>query len=188
MVPFDWKTTLFSQYANSPVILKMIEDFSESVDPSVLIDTFYVHCFDLTTADNDWGLDVWGRIVGVQRVIPVAASKYFGFHEAGNISADPFGQSPFYSGNSTELSFPLSNPAFLLLIYAKAAANIWDGSIPGFNRILRILFPNNAPYVQDNQNMTMTVVLGFSPSPVQQSILFNTNVLPHPTGVSINFA
>jgi len=183
---FNWATTLFSQYANSPVILGLLQSFSDAQDPADLIDRFYDQVWNLDTAE-DWGLDVWGRIVGVQRVIPVAASKYFGFSEAGNLSADPFGQSPFYPGFQNVSSFPLSNDAFRQLIYAKCAANIWDGSIPGYNLILRLLFPGEAPYVMDNQDMTMTVVLGFSPTPVQQSILFNTDVLPRPAGVFVDF-
>lgn len=183
---FDWRTTLFSQYANSPVMLALLENFNQAVNVAGSIDNFYRDVWDLNTAIG-WGLDFWGRIVGVQRVIPVAATKYFGFQEAGNISADPFGQSPFYPGFSSDFSFPLSDDAFRTLIYAKAASNIWDGSIPGLNRILRLLFPGAPIYVEDNQNMTMTIVLGFAPSPVQQSILFNTGVLPRPAGVSVSY-
>lgn len=183
---FDWTATLYSQYANSPVILALLGNFSAAVDVSGSIDNFYRDVWNLDTAQG-YGLDFWGRVVGVQRVIPVDANKYFGFGEAGNISADPFNQSPFYPGYSSAASFPLSDDAFRTLIYAKAAANIWDGSIPGLNLILRLLFPGAACYAQDNQNMTMTIVLGFTPSPVQQSILFNTGVLPRPAGVSVSY-
>jgi|SRR6185312_2939725 len=183
---FDWTATLYSQYANSPVILALLESFSAAVDAESDINGFYNDVWNIETA-RGYGLDFWGRVVGVQRVIPVAASKYLGFTEAGTISADPFNNSPFYPGYSSASSFPLSDDAFRTLILAKAAANIWDGSIPGLNSILRLLFPGAASYVQDNQNMTMTIVLGFTPSAVQQSILFNTGVLPRPAGVSVSY-
>lgn len=183
---FEWKATLFSQYANSPVLLAMVDAFSEAIDAQQEIDEWIADIWDVSSA-RGWGLDVWGRIVGVQRVIPVSGTKFLGFNEAGNISADPFGQSPFYPGFFSQANYPLPDDDFKTLIYAKAAANIWDGSIPGYNRILRLLFPGFPSFIQDNQNMSMTIVLGFSPSPVQQSILFNTGVLPRPTGVSISY-
>lgn len=184
---FEWHQTLYSQYANSPVILAMLDRFSTAVNPKELFDRFYSEVWNIPTATT-WGLDVWGRIVGVQRVIAVSSNNYFGFNEAGTLSSEPFGQAPFYPGYDSIDSVSLDNNAFRQLIYAKCAANIWDGSIPGYNLVLRLLFPSNAPYIQDNQNMTMTIVLGFTPTPVQQAILFNTNVLPRPTAVAINFA
>lgn len=183
---FDVKQTLYSQYANSPVMLGMIYSFAEVIDASGDIDGFYNDVWNVETAKG-WGLDVWGRIVGVGRVIAVDPNEYLGFQEAGNISAEPFGQAPFYPGFRSQSSFPLADDAFRVLIYAKAAANIWDGSVPGLNQILRLLFPGTVTYVIDNEDMSMTIVLGFVPTPVQQSILFNTGVIPRPVAVSVSY-
>ncbi|MFL9904286.1 DUF2612 domain-containing protein [Paraburkholderia fungorum] len=184
--PFDWSQTILSQYANSPVILQWIDYYSQCIDPSENIDAFYDQLWNIETAVA-YGLDVWGRIVDVTRTIPGATQKYFGFQEAGALSADPFNQSPLYSGEALTGNSTLSDDAFRTLIMAKAAANIWDGSIPGLNLILRTLFPGLVCYVTDGLNMTMTYTFQFTLSALQISILQNTNVLPRPAGVSAIF-
>ena len=181
--PFDWSQTILSQYANSPVILQWIDYFSQNVDPTESIDAFYDQLWNVETAVG-YGLDVWGRIVGVERTITGATQKYFGFQEAGDLSADPFNQSPFYSGEALTGNSTLSDDAFRTLIMAKAAANIWDGSIPGLNLIMRTLLPGLVCFVTDGQNMTMTYTFQFTLSALQIAILQNTNVLPRPAGVS----
>lgn len=184
---FDWfHKTIYGQFANSPVILRLIELFNDWIDPAPLIDSFYDDVWNVATAKG-WGLDVWGRIVGVNRVLQAAPSKYLGFEEAGTLSADPFNQSPFYSGEPPTQNFSLSDEAFRNLIYAKAAANIWDGSIPGLNRVLRLLFPGQVCYVTDGLNMTMVYRFHFTLSPVQQTIVINSGVLPRPAGVSATY-
>lgn len=183
---FDWRDSLYSQYANSPVILQFLQSLNDAVSVDEAIDLFYNDVWNVETAKG-WGLDFWGRVVGVGRVIKINTTKYFGFEEAGDLSADPFGQSPFFPGFFSNDNYSLTDDAFRVLIYAKAAANIWDGSIPGYNAILRILFPGTVSYVEDNEDMSMTIVLGFTPTPVQQSILFNTGVLPAPACVSVTY-
>ncbi len=184
-LPFDWTQTVLSQYANSPVMLAILANKSAWYDPTGQISLFYDQCWNLETAQG-YGLDVWGRIVGVERVLPVSV-KYLGFEEAGQISADPFNQSPFYSGLISTSNYALSDDAFRQLIYAKAAANIWDGSIPGLNGILRTLFPGEVAYVEDGQDMTMTYYFGFALTPVQLSIVLTSGVLPHPAGVGVSY-
>lgn len=184
--PFDWRATVFAQYANSPVIMALLECFSNWLDRAEMFDAFVSDVMDVTTA-RGWGLDVWGRIVGVNRVVQAAPSKYLGFAEAGTLSADPFGQSSFYAGEPASQNFSLSDDAFRQLILAKAAANIWDGSIPGLNRILRILFPGQIAYVTDDGGMSMTFKFHFTLTPVQQTIVINSGVLPRPSGVAVSY-
>lgn len=187
MAEFDYSVTLFSQWANSPVMLQVLQNYSDTLDPSDIIDQFFYDVWNIATA-KDYGLNFWGAIVGVGRVIPVQVSKYFGFNEAGDLSADPFGQSPFYPGFSGTTNYALLNDDYRQLIYAKAAANIWDGSIPGLNSILRLLFPGQVCYATDDGNMSMTYVFAFSLTPVQESIIFTTGVLPQPVGVSVAYS
>lgn len=184
--PYDWTQALYSQYANSPVMLALVQDLVAWFDPAFLIDFFYDNVWNPATATG-WGLDVWGRIVGVTRVVNAAVTKFLGFEEATNISADPFNQSPLFSGQQNTQNYTLSDDAFRTLIFAKAAANIWDGSILGLNNILRILFPGQNCYVTDGLNMTMTFTFHFTLTPVQQTIIITSGVLPHPAGVTVNY-
>jgi hypothetical protein len=183
---FDWHNTIISQYANSPRILAVIESFNASVDPEANIEAWYDEVWNVATAQG-YGLDVWGRIVGVNRVLSISPDIFFGFEEAGTLSAAEFNQGIFFGGASSSTNYSLSDPAFLLLIYAKAAANIWDGSIIGLNAILRILFPGKIAYVVDNLDMTMTYYFDFTLTPVEVSIVANSGVLPRPCGVSANY-
>lgn len=182
--PFNWQTTLYSQYANSPVILQWLDYFSQWIDANQSIDMWYDMLWNVDTAVG-YGLDVWGRIVGVNRVIPIVTQKYLWFEEADETTyGDTFNNSIWYSGQIIGPSnYALSDDAFRILILAKAASNIWDGSIPGLNKILRMLFPGQVVYCTDGENMTMTYTFSFVLNPVQQSIVENTNVLPRPCGV-----
>lgn len=180
--PFYWVDTLYSQYSNSTVLMAWLNYFSQWIDANQNIDAWYDQMWNVATAIG-YGLDVWGRIVGVTRVLNVSGQKYLGFDEATNVSADPFGQSPFYSGQQTSNGFSLSDDAFRMLILAKAAANIWNGSIPGLNAILQILFPSQICYVTDGLNKTMTYTFAFILTPVQVGII-SSGVLPRPSGVS----
>jgi hypothetical protein len=119
-------------------------------------------------------------------VVNVAnAGKYFGFDEATTLSADPFNQSPFFIGSPLTTNFSLTDSAFRTLIYAKALANICDGSIPAMNALLRNLFPGRGNcYVIDNNNMTMIWAFHFTLSAVELAILGQSGVLPKPVGVA----
>lgn len=181
--PFDYTKTILSQYANSPRLITLIESFNESIDQTRNLDAFYDSVWNIQTATG-YGLDVWGRIVGVVRVLQVADVKYFGFNEAGTTGADPWNQSPFYNGGPLTGNFVLSDSAFRQLIFAKALFNICDGTVKAINNLLMLLFPNMGNcYVEDLGGMTMTYHFSQPLTPVQSAIVFQSGVLPRPVGV-----
>jgi hypothetical protein len=181
----NYRQTIISQYDQAPTINAWLRAVNDWLDPAPLIDDFVFNIWDLDTATG-YGLDVWGRIVGVGRVLQVAASKYFGFDEATNISADPFNQSPFYSGQQLNNNFILSDDGYRTLIRAKALSNICDGSIPGINTVLLTLFGSRGNvYVTNGLDMTMTYTFTFTPTPVEAAIVEQSGVLPLPVGVSV---
>jgi Protein of unknown function (DUF2612) len=186
--PFDYWTTVISQYANSPILIAMIDSFNAAMDQTLNIDNFYDMVWNIQTAEG-YGLDVWGRIVNVSRTLafPSAAASYLGFEEAG-MSWTGFGQGSFFSGSSaTTTNFNLLDVDYRRLILAKAAGNISDGSIPSINAILLGLFPlRGACHVVDHLNMTADYYFPFPLSAVELAILLQSNVLPNPQGVVIN--
>lgn len=179
----NWPETVISQYANSPVTLGLLESFNDAIDPSANIDAFYNLVWNVDTAVG-YGLDVWGRIVGVSRVLTVPSGDYLGFSEAESWVA--FGAGTFYSGpNSTE-NFILTDVAYRALILIKALANISDCSARTLNTILRQLFPGRGnAYVLDLGNMKMRMVFEFLLEPFEYAILTQSGAFPHPTGVGI---
>jgi len=213
---FDVWRTILSQYANSPRIVALIENMFEYVDQTRNIEQFYDMIMSLDTAVG-YGLDVWGRIVGINRVIQVPAGEWLGFEEQ-LPTVFTFGQGVWYSGDPLTANYALSDEAYRLLIIAKAMANITDGSIPSINRILMSLFPNRGnayvaegaptgewwgfsesstglPFNQgvfytgaDVPYMTMTYTFEFTLSPVELAIVTNSGVLPKPVGVAASVA
>lgn len=178
---FDVWETVISQYANSPSLTGIITSFDEAMDLSDYFETFYDNVWNVDTAVGR-GLDVWGRIVDVSRVLHVPGSiPYFGFEEA---AAYTFGEASFFSSAPATNNVVLSDSAYRTLIYAKALANITDGSIPAINQILLTLFPGRGnAYVIDDLDMTMVYRFEFALSAVEIAIVTQSGVLPRSTGV-----
>ncbi len=210
---FDWWRTILSQYANSPRIIAVLENFADAIDPTENLTAFFDQIWNIDTAQG-YGLDVWGRIVGVERVLRVVEDTYLAFNEANDPSGQSFGFGPFYDGNSgLTQNFSLSDQAYRKLIMAKAAFNITDCAIPSINRLLMHLFSYRgnafvvdgiesseyfgfaeqpgaqtfgfAPFYngQPLTQMTMQYVFNFKPTPVEIAIITSSGVLPKPTGV-----
>ena len=185
LVDFDVLKTFALQYANSPRIVALAQLFSTYLNPGDLIDSFISDVLDLSTAQG-YGLDVLGRIVGVTRDIYVANTLFFGFDEAGTASATPFNQGVFYSGGSYTGTYRLEDEPFRLIVKAKAAANLSDGSLLSLNNILRLLFIDRGnAYVVNNRDMTMVYKFDFPLTPVEQTIIYQSGILPAPAGVTV---
>lgn len=212
IVPFDYWQTIISQYANSPILTELIGNYSACLDQTANINAFYNLIMNVVTAE-DYGLDVWGRIVGVTRTMHVANATWFGFGQAvpGVVG---FGQAPFYSGEQLTTNYQLGDNSFRTLIFAKAMANISDGSIKSINQILMALFPNRGNcYVADvavsghyfgfNENpaclgfgqavfysgeainaMKMAYTFQFPLTNIELAIVEQSGVLPKPCGVA----
>lgn len=182
---FDVRSTVISQYANSPVLLALIDGLAQAIDRQSDFDNFYTTLWDLTSATG-FGLDIWGRILGVGRVLYVTTDGAFlGFSEA--TDAQDFNAGIFYAGGQLTANFALTDLAYRRVLFAKAALNITDGSVSSINTILRALFPGHGNcYARDNGDMTMTFVFGARLSKVDYAIVTQSGVLPKPVGVSFS--
>jgi hypothetical protein len=188
---FDYRETIVSQYQNSPTLYQLIENFYGYLNPTFNVEQFYNLVWNVDTAQG-WGLDVWGRIVGVGRVVkvPTDGNTYLGFFQT---PQDPqitgFDQGPFYSAaNSASSNYTMTDSQYRAVILAKALANISDGSARGINQILLNLFPGRGNcYVRDNLDMSLTYVFEFLPTPVELATIVQSGVLPRPAGVSVDY-
>jgi hypothetical protein len=183
---YGYQQTIQSEYANSPTLVQLIENVDTYLDQQANIDAFYDDVWNVATAQG-YGLDVWGRIVGVTRVLQVSAGEWLGFKEANDGTVEtPFGIAPLYAGQPATGNYALTDDAFRTLIYAKALANICNGSIPAINNILMTLFGSQGnAYVTDLGGMAMTYTFNFQLSPVDFAIVAQSGVLPRPSGVSV---
>lgn len=186
--PFDFLPTVISQYANSATILQLIANMGDYMRPDINFEAFYNFIWNVDTAQG-FGLDIWGKIVGISRLLQITAdSPVFGF-ENSDTPPDwaPFNQGTFSTGDLSSSTFILADSAYRILILAKALSNIVATTAPSLNRLLRNLFPGRGKaYVLDLGGMAMQFVFEFSLSPVEFAILTQSGALPHPAGVSFN--
>jgi hypothetical protein len=177
----NYQETIISQYGASPILNQLLANYNEYLDPSADIDTFYSYVWDVQTAEG-FGLDIWGKIVGVDRQLVVdVAQENFGFDEGVNYY--PFGEAPFYNGQTTG-SFELSDESYRTLIMVKALANISATTIQALNQLLQNLFAGRGRcYVNDLGNMQMRWTFEFYLQPFEVAILTKSGALPRPTGV-----
>lgn len=178
---FNPWVTVLSQYANSPIITALVDLFAQWLDPKARFDEFYALIWNIDTA-HGFGLDIWGRILGVNRVLQVPTGEYLGFES--DDQAKPFGFGIFYGGSRLTNNVALTDEAYRLLLLAKAALNITNASAPAINAILLNLFGQG--YVRDNLDMTITYVFSQTLTPVETAIVFQSGVLPKPCGVSFD--
>lgn len=180
--------TIISQYGQSPTMLALIENMNEYIDPRVDMDAFYAAVWNVDTAVG-FGLDIWGRIVGVSRLLRLGNSSdpILGFD---NPSVPPdwasFGFGRFANGNEAGggTAYELPDDAFRVLILTKALSNIVSTSARSLNQLLRNLFPGRGRvYVRDLGGMKMQFVFNFSLTPVEYAIVAQSGALPHPAGV-----
>ena len=145
--------TIISQYGNSSAIGKLIQTFNDCIDPTADIDNFYSFVWNVQTAQG-FGLDIWGRIVGVQRDIFV---------------------NPVYS---------LDDTAYRSLILLKALSNISSSDAPSINKLLTNWMAGRGRcYVIDLGGMQMTYVFEFVLQPFEVQIITQGGIFLRPAGV-----
>lgn len=178
---------ILAQYANSPILLTLMQAMNQWIDPAVDIDLFYNNIWNIQTAVGI-GLDIWGRIVGAARTIPLAdTSDYFGFEE-GEGSFFPFNNEPFYAGPVRAGLYTLTDDAYRVYILAKAFANISNMSIPSMNALLNFMFAGRGScYVSEGSNpLTIQYVFNFALQQWEESIMLQPQLLPRPAGVGVS--
>lgn len=180
--------TIISQYANSPTMGALIDNMNQYIDQRVNIQMFYDFVWNVDTAQG-FGLDIWGKIVGVSRLLKIPSNtKTFGFSNA-DFPPDwaPFNQGTFYRGVNSGSAFLLPDATYRTLILTKALANIVATTAASLNQLIRNLFPGRGvAYVIDNGGMSMTFYFEFALTPGEYAILTQSGALPHPAGVRFN--
>lgn len=184
--------TVISQYANSPTLRQLIQNMDECINPDTDFDAFYAYVWNVETAQG-FGLDVWGRIVGVERMLTIpGAGAYLGYKEAytaptAATGAQPFGQAPMYVGTASTQTYRLADDAYRKLILVKALSNISDCTSPSLNRLLSNLFSGRGRcYVSDTGQMEFRYVFEFSLEPFEIAILTQSGAIPKPAAVMAN--
>ncbi|CAK7192754.1 hypothetical protein COMNV_00962 [Commensalibacter sp. Nvir] len=203
----DPDSTVIAQYANSPILLKLVHRFSENIKVCGFFTDFYNHIWNIETA-NGQGLNIWGIIVGINRTVETFTGFFWGFNEETLLLARPYHDDTGYNDGLTdptdrrtalgmfrdeqelqgEITFNDVN--FRKLILAKAHANISTYTVSDLNKILMLIFGNKTEghevYIQDNQDMSVTIVFNWIPNSDEVAILMNAGILFKPAGVEAN--
>ncbi len=145
--------TIISQYGNSPTITSLIDSFNAAVDPTDDINNFLVWIWQVSTAQG-FGLDIWGRIVGVSRTI------------------------------STTPATVLTDAQFQELILLKALANISRDSSYSINTLLlEWMAGRGRAYVNDLGNMEIRYMFEFALADFEIIIITQSGIFLRPAGV-----
>jgi len=154
--------TVVSQYANSPTITQLISGFDQSIDPQADFGNFYSQIWNIDTAQG-FGLDIWGRILGVSRQINVPAIY-------------PVMVAPGLTD--------LTDDQYRTLLLVKAMTNISACTAPGINKALTALFAGRGnAYTVNLGNMHMQYKFLFALQPYEFAVMLNSDVTPSPAGV-----
>lgn len=151
---------LTSEYRNSPKLNDFLTLLLKKLDDASFCLTQMEAAFDV---DNAIGvqLDAIGTLVGASRTLP--------FQPTGGLS-------PI-----------LDDATYRIYLKAKAAQNQWDGTIDGLQSVWQTLFPSGTIAIGDNQNMTATIFLTGSFTPILQQMIVNGLIVPRPQGVLYNY-
>lgn len=149
----DVEQTIISQYGNSATITALVQAMNEWISPHADIDNFYNLVWNVSTAQG-FALDIWGRIVGVNREILTSPATI------------------------------LTDPQFLELILLKALSNISASTAPAINQLLQNWMAGRGRcYVQDLGNMEIAYIFEFVLQPFEIKILQTGGVFLRPAGV-----
>lgn len=199
----DYTGLITSEHSSKPKFSAMVAAVAQCFVDQINVMQSIPAAFDLDAAVGVQ-LDAVGLWAGIKRQIKAPLNVYFSLDTA-NLGFDQGSwQGPF---DPSAGLVSLDDGTFRTLIRAKIAANSWDGTIPGAAAAYANLFTTPAAFVldsgvldsgvltpvsfifiQDNQDMTMTVgVSGAIPSAVLRA-LFSGGYLPlRPEGVLANY-
>lgn len=179
----DFEKTIISQFANSPTICNLVRGMNEWIDPAADIQTFFDIVWNVDTAQG-FGLDIWGKIVGVGRSIDIDIdTQCFGFY-TGSDGSMPFGMAPFWSGEKESTVWIASDTMYRRMILTKALANISRCTCSAVNRLISNLFAGRgACWVHDLGDMRIKYYFIFSLLPHEKVIVDKLKILPRPAGV-----
>ena len=182
----DYTALITAEHADKPKFMAMMAIVAQCFADQINVAQSIPAAFDLDTAVGVQ-LDAVGLWAGIKRQVKTPLNVYFSLDTAGLGFDQGNWQGPF--DPSTGLT-SLDDDTFRTLIRAKIAANSWDGTVPGAAAAYANLFNGSGSYIfiQDNQDMTMTVgVSGMIPSALLRALLSGGYLPLKPEGVHANY-
>lgn len=186
MSDFNIDAVIQSQYGDSPHIKGVIRGYYNYISPQKDIDLIYDKMINIYTAEG-YGLDVWGRIVNIDREFVAVDEQYdyLGFDNSPyNMDRiETFNQAPFYKVVNGRIR--LEDNAYRTYILIKALINISNVSLNSLNYIFSQLFPDTDIKVLHSNTMILRLLVIGAISQAQIGAIKNIEWLP--AGVGLQF-
>lgn len=172
----EYTDRITAEHADKPKFVALVDGITGDISGIRDFDLSLVDAFDLDLAEGTQ-LDAVGAWVGISRNVAVPiAGVYFSFDVAGLGFDQGVWKGPFDPDTGL---ITLPDDTYRILIRAKIGANRWDGSMAGWKAIIDQVFPpETGIFVQDNGNMTMTVVIAGTPPSALFVALLTGGYLP----------
>lgn len=186
MPDLDYYLSLItSQHRNKPRFMAFVRAALEPyVQAQVLLEEMRA-TFDLDSAIGVQ-LDQTGQWIGRTRYLRMPLEDVYFSWDTPDVGWDEGHWKGPYDPDSKLLA--LDDETYRTLLYAKAAANHWDGTIPGAYAAWEMAFAprGSVIIIQDNQDMSMTVgITGLSPDSVTKQLILQGYLPLKPEGVRI---
>jgi len=105
-----------------------------------------------------------------------------------DVTGDIVGRGRVLSFDPADGSSPiLDDDTYRMLQRAKIVMNQWDGTIPGAMDLWDNLFPHYGLVIQDNQDMTMELIITGTTSSLERELIIRGYLGPKPMGVLMRF-
>ncbi|WP_406022518.1 DUF2612 domain-containing protein [Succinivibrio sp.] len=186
MSDFNIDAVIQSQYGDSPHIKGVIRGYYDYISPQKDIDLIYDKMINIYTAEG-YGLDVWGRIVNIDREFVAVDEQYdyLGFDNSPyNMDRiETFNNAPFYKVVNGRIR--LEDNAYRTYILIKALINISNVSLNSLNYIFSQLFPDTDIKVLHSNTMILRLLVIGAISQAQIGAIKNIEWLP--AGVGLQF-
>jgi hypothetical protein len=181
----SWLALVTSEHASKPNYMAMLEATFQPLADIIAVLNQVPAAYDVDLAVGAQ-LDAVGEWVGISRNIRTPLTGvFFSWSTAGLGWAEG---NWIASITETQL-VTLPDAQYRTLIYAKIAANHWDGTIPGAYDVFDIVFQSTGfgVLIQDLQHMHMAYALtGPVPDAVTQALFINGYFDLRPAGVRID--
>jgi hypothetical protein len=180
----DYLALVTPEHIGKPRFVASLAVLVQPVAETVTTALRLPEAFDLDEA-NGPQLDIIGLWVGAPRNVSVPLSGVYFTFDDDNLGFD----AGYFKGqfDPVEGLGRLDDDNYRILLRAKIRANHWDGTLDVARSVMADLIPNNLVYVQDNQDMSMTVgVVGPALDAILKSLMTGGHLALKPEGVSID--
>ncbi|HDL5817258.1 TPA: DUF2612 domain-containing protein [Mannheimia haemolytica] len=168
--------TIISQYANSPIMNRIIQFADEYLETKDCFRQFYNIYWDIDTAEGV-GLDFWGVVLGLSRFVEINDQTTC---QGSSIASTEL------KDKVNPTSYRMNDAMYKSMLFVKAMTNIVYATAPNINKILQILFKERGrAYFVKSGTMTARYVFEFKLLDVEKAIVMT--LLPRPTGVLCDF-